>query len=237
MNNKRRLPKRLLLHQEVGQYIKEAILSGELKPGERIVETRLAQDLGVSQAPVREAIRELEFSGLIEQKPYMGTFVKKIELQDIRQFYEIRSALEKVGAECACDAMSDEQCEELGHILFAMEESARDRDVSRYVKEDALFHDKIIESADNDLLCKLWEQCNIRAWLFVGTNLAGHDLPYLASRHRLIYENLLARNKEKLRTSVEAHLKELLTMMEKREILIRDGENRVPIRERQNDAE
>ena len=59
----------------MSQYIKETILTGELKPGDRIVESRLAQELGVSQAPVREALRELEFSGLVEQKPFSGTYV------------------------------------------------------------------------------------------------------------------------------------------------------------------
>ena len=66
MEQGKKLQRRLLLHEEVSQYIKETILTGELKPGDRIVESRLAQGLGVSQAPVREALRELEFSGLVE---------------------------------------------------------------------------------------------------------------------------------------------------------------------------
>ncbi|WP_455582305.1 GntR family transcriptional regulator [Dysosmobacter sp.] len=210
----RKLPRRLLLHQEVSHYIKEAILTGQLKPGDRIVETRMAQELGVSQAPVREAIRELEFSGLLEQKPYLGTYVKRITVQDMRQFYEVRSALEKLGAESACRTANKEQIEKMETIILAMEDAANNYDVSEYVKLDAQFHDKIIETADNELLQKLWEQCNIQAWLFVGTSLTGGDLPYLASRHREIYESLRSRDLRKLHLTVGAHVDELLKMME-----------------------
>jgi ABC-type sugar transport system substrate-binding protein len=94
-----------------------------------------------------------------------------------------------------------------------------DRAVAAYVRLDAQFHDKIIEAADNSLLSKLWEQCNIRSWLFVGTSLAGYDLPYLASRHRLIYEELLKRDETRVADAVELHLNELLAMMKNREAL------------------
>ena len=84
MGQGKKLQRRLLLHEEVSQYIKETILTGELKPGDRIVESRLAQELGVSQAPVREALRELEFRGLVEQKPFSGTYVKQVTVKEIR---------------------------------------------------------------------------------------------------------------------------------------------------------
>lgn len=103
----------------------ETILTGELKPGDRIVESRLAQELGVSQAPVREALRELEFSGLVEQKPFSGTYVKQVTVKEIRQFYEVRAALERLGAECAAQRMNKEQYQELAMTMFSMEEAAR----------------------------------------------------------------------------------------------------------------
>lgn len=210
----KKLPRRLLLHEEVSQYIKEAILTGELKPGDRIVETRLAQELGVSQAPVREAIRELEFSGLVEQKPFSGTYVKQITVQEMRQFYEVRGALEKLGAECAVRRMSEEQYQALAMTIFSMEEAARDHDVPEYIKCDALFHDQIVAAANNDLLSRLWEQCNIRSWLHVGTSLTRRDLPELASRHRKIFEALRSKDLEQLRAAIDGHLSDLLEMME-----------------------
>lgn len=210
----KKLQRRLLLHEEVSQYIKETILAGELKPGDRIVESRLAQELGVSQAPVREALRELEFSGLVEQKPFSGTYVKQVTVKEIRQFYEVRAALERLGAECAAQRMNEEQYQELAMTMFSMEEAARDHDLSEYIKCDARFHDQIVAAANNDLLSRLWEQCNIRSWLHVGTSLTGRDLPELASRHRRIFEALRSKDLEQLRAAIDAHLNDLLKMME-----------------------
>lgn len=198
----------------MSQYIKETILTGELKPGDRIVESRLAQELGVSQAPVREALRELEFSGLVEQKPFSGTYVKQVTVKEIRQFYEVRAALERLGAECAAQRMNKEQYQELAMTMFSMEEAARDQDLSEYIKCDARFHDQIVAAANNDLLSRLWEQCNIRSWLHVGTSLTGRDLPELASRHRRIFEALRSKDLEQLRAAIDAHLNDLLKMME-----------------------
>lgn len=218
MRQEKKLPKRLLLHEEISQYIKEAISTGELKPGDRIVETRLAQELGVSQAPVREAIRELEFSGLVVQKPYSGTYVKQITVDDMRQYYEVRSALERLGAQKAMEKLTREQYEELSMTISAMEEAARENNVSEYIKCDARFHDQIIEIAANGLLSKLWEMCNIRSWLYVGTALTGRNLTELAGRHRTILESLRSGESELLQNSVANHLDDLIEMMEENQL-------------------
>ena len=209
----KRLPKRRLLHQEVSQYIRQAILRGELKPGDRIVETKMAQLLGVSQAPVREAIRELEFSGLVEQKPYFGTYVKQITMQDMENFYRVRGALEKLGAHQACENMTDEDLAGIQCAMTEMERAGAKQDNDRYVQMDALFHDHIIAASGNSLLCKLWEQCNIKSWLFVGTALTQRNLSYLAARHRKIFERLQARDASGLEAAVQDHLEQLLSMM------------------------
>ena len=216
VKQEKKLMRRPLLHEEISQYIKEAILTGEMKPGDRIVETRLAQELGVSQAPVREAIRELEFSGLVEQKPFSGTYVKQIAVQEMQQFYEVRGALEKLGAECAVRRMTSAQYEELETVIFAMEKAAREHNVPEYIKSDARFHDLIVAASQNELLGRLWELCNIRSWLHVGTALTGRDLPELASRHRDIFDALQSGDLEQLRDSVDAHLGDLLEMIRER---------------------
>lgn len=98
--------------------------------------------------------------------------------------------------------------------MFSMEGAARDHDLSEYIKCDARFHDQIVAAANNDLLSRLWEQCNIRSWLHVGTSLTGRDLPELASRHRRIFEALRSKDLEQLRAAIDAHLNDLLKMME-----------------------
>ena len=85
--------KKKKLKDEVRISIQNAIINGELKPGDRIVETRLATDMGVSQAPVREALKELEHVGLIENRPYQGTYVKQLTTKELRDAYDARIIL------------------------------------------------------------------------------------------------------------------------------------------------
>ena len=89
-----RIAKRPLYREEIKEALMEAIVSGELAPGERIVETRWAKELGVSQSPIREAIRELEMIGLVENIPYKGCIVRKLTRKDIEDTYKVRIALE-----------------------------------------------------------------------------------------------------------------------------------------------
>ena len=187
MGQGKKLQRRLLLHEEVSQYIKETILTGELKPGDRIVESRLAPGIGglSGSGPGGAAGTGIQWPGRTEA--FFGDpYVKQVTVKEIRQFYEVRAALERLGAECAAQRMNKEQYQELAMTMFSMEEAARDHDLSEYIKCDARFHDQIVAAANNDLLSRLWEQCNIRSWLHVGTSLTGRDLPELASRHRRI---------------------------------------------------
>ena len=121
MQSNNKLSKRLLRDQ-VSQYIKEAILQWELQPGDRIVETQIAHQLGVSQAPVREAIRQLEFSGLIEQIPYCGTYVKKVTLEEIENFYQVRGALEILAVRQAVRHITPSQMEQVEQAIQALQE-------------------------------------------------------------------------------------------------------------------
>lgn len=212
MQSNHRLSRRLL-HDQVSQYIKESILHGVLQPGDRIVETQIAHQLGVSQAPVREAIRQLEFSGLIEQIPYCGTYVKKVTVEEIENFYQVRGALEILAVRQAAHFITPSQLEQVEQALFLMEEAARRQDVEQYVRYDAQFHDLIIEASGNDLLCRLWEQCHIKQWLFIGTSLANRNLQFLAARHRTILDRLKVCDVDGLQRAVEEHLSQLLSIM------------------------
>ena len=91
------IEKRPLYRDEIRNAIKKSIMLGELKPGDRIIETRWARELGVSQSPVREAIRELEMIGLVENIPYQGCFVRKVTKKDMKDSYKVRLYLEMLG--------------------------------------------------------------------------------------------------------------------------------------------
>ncbi len=95
---------RVVLRDQIRNYLADAILNGEYSAGDRIVETRLAQQLGVSQGAVREALRELEWMGFLETQPFSGTYIKRMSVQDLIDLYPVRAALEALGSETRCRA-------------------------------------------------------------------------------------------------------------------------------------
>jgi DNA-binding GntR family transcriptional regulator len=209
------LKKRSLFRDEISNYIKEAILSGELKPGDRIVETRWARELGVSQSPVREAIRELEMIGLVENKPFQGCFVKELTVKDVKDSYKVRVSLETLGIKDAVASVTDEQLQEIYNVMKEMETAAENHEFDLYIKLDTEFHQKIVEVSQNATLIRLWSQCYIREWTHIGTKkLSDMSLKNLALRHEQIYDALAARDEKRAVEAVASHLEELVEIME-----------------------
>lgn len=210
------IQKRSLYREEIKKMIKEAINSGELRPGDRVVETQWAKQLGVSQSPVREAIRDLETEGLIESIPYQGSYVRKVTRQDVKDFYRVRMALEPVGTEDACRLITDEQLEKVKHYLDAMMSATARMDQEAYIENDTNFHNCIMEVSDNNMLKRLWRQCNIREWTYFGTKFSSQMLDILAKRHTNIYNALLARDVKTATYEARKHIEELLLELEER---------------------
>ncbi|QOX62159.1 GntR family transcriptional regulator [Anoxybacterium hadale] len=215
---KRQKKKNSLFRKDICDYIKESILSGELKPGDRIVETRCAKELGISQASVREAIRELELIGLVENIPFQGCYVRAHTIQDVRDSYRVRISLETLGIKEAAESITERQLREIYEVMKEMEEAARRQEFDLYIKLDALFHQKIIEVPQNKLLLRLWNQCHIREWTHIATKkLSEKGLHRLALRHESIYSALAEQNAEKAMQAVTSHLEELIVDMEEME--------------------
>ena len=214
-STKRRLKKHSLFREEICDYIKESILSGELKPGDRIVETRCAKELGVSQSPVREAIRELEIIGLVENRPFQGCYVKEHTIKDVKDSYKVRISLETLGMKYAVECITDEQLKEIYDVMKEMETAAKNHEFDLYIRLDTLFHQKIIEVSQNTMLLRLWSQCNVREWTYIATRkLSDSGLENLAVRHEAIYAALADRNERKALKAVSTHLEELIVVME-----------------------
>src|SRR5204862_6833913 len=119
------------------------ILSGRLAPGTRIVETRLAQELGVSQAPVREALRDLEIFGFVVSSPFRGTQVRKISTEDLLEIYPVRAALEGVAARAAATRIDEATLTRLEELLGTMRDAAARDDHRAHVDADFAFHQTI----------------------------------------------------------------------------------------------
>ena len=208
--------KKALYREEIKEALRNAIFSGKLKPGDRIVETRWAKELGVSQSPVREAIRELEIVGLVENIPYRGSFVRKVTEKDLKDSYLVRMALEQLGAEQACNKITEKQLDKIKECLDKMEEAAAVKDFNTYIQYDVQFHDRIMQASDNDLLKRLWQQCNIREWTHFGTQFSNHTLEMLAQRHERIYQALVEHNVQEVAKEIRLHIQELLEELEQR---------------------
>ena len=122
---------RRVLRDQVKSYLTNAILSGVYKPGERLVETRIAQQLGVSQAPVREAIRELELLGFLKSEPFRGASVRQLSTDELLEIYPVRAALEGVAARAAVTRLTEDDFAHLSELLGKMLAAAATTDRSR----------------------------------------------------------------------------------------------------------
>ena len=145
----------LPLRDVVFNTLRQAILRGELKPGERLMEIQLANKLGVSRTPIREAIRKLELEGLVLMIPRRGAEVAEITEKSLRDVLEVRGALEELAVKLACQKITDEQIQELRAAEKEFEQALNSGDVTVYAEADVKFHDIIYRATDNQRLIQL----------------------------------------------------------------------------------
>ena len=133
----------LPLRDVVFNTLRQAILKGELEPGERLMEIQLAERLGVSRTPIREAIRKLELEGLVLMIPRKGAEVARISEKSLRDVLEVRRSLEELASELACLRMTEEEVEELEEAQRAFTEAVASKDVMLIAETDEVYHDII----------------------------------------------------------------------------------------------
>ena len=152
----------LPLRDVVFNTLRQAILRGELKPGERLMEIQLANKLGVSRTPIREAIRKLELEGLVLMIPRKGAEVAEITEKNMRDVLEVRKALEELAVQLACEKITDEEIEEMKKAAEEFKMILKSKDITEIAEADVRFHDIIYMATDNQklihLLNKLREQ-------------------------------------------------------------------------------
>jgi len=207
---------RSVLADQVKDRILEDILGGRHQPGSRIIETKVARELGTSQAPVREALRGLEALGVVEITPFRGSRVRRPSRREILEAYGVRSTLEGLGARQAVGRMTDEDVAELNGHLEVMRAAARADDGRALADADARFHGRIIELADNGTLAKVWRSLEPFSRTYLTLTIPGADPQWSAELHAPILEALERRDTDGVVDALQHHFDEVADNMARR---------------------
>jgi DNA-binding GntR family transcriptional regulator len=207
---------RSVLADQVKERLLADILDGRHPPGSRIIETKVARELGTSQAPVREALRGLEALGVVEITPFRGSRVRRPSRREIIEAYAVRSALEGLAASLAVPRMTDADIAGLAGHLEAMRSAARDDDGHGVAEADAQFHGRIVELADNDTLLKVWRSLEPFSRTYITLVIPGADPQWSADLHAPILEALERRDAEGVVSALARHFDEVSDNMARR---------------------
>lgn len=145
----------LPLRDVVFKTLRQAILTGELKPGERLMEIHLANRLGVSRTPIREAIRMLELEGLVTMIPRRGAEVSRISKQDITDVLEVRASLDALAVRLCCERITPEEIAQLEKAADAFSQAIASGDLTAVAQADVDFHDIIVSASKNKRLMQM----------------------------------------------------------------------------------
>lgn len=187
----------LPLRDVVFNTLRQAILRGELKPGERLMEIQLANKLGVSRTPIREAIRKLELEGLVLMIPRRGAEVAEITEKNLRDVLEVREALEKLSVELACDHITEEQLRDMKLAAKAFQSALKSKDVTKIAEADVQFHDIINLATGNQKLIQLLNNLREQNYRYRVEYLKDEKVyPQLIEEHNMLIEAISAGDKE-----------------------------------------
>lgn len=212
----------LPLRDVVFQTLREAILRGELKPGERLMELQLAAQLGVSRTPIREAIRMLEQEGLAVTMPRKGAEVAKMTLKGMEDVLEIREALDILACQLACDRITDELLVTLEEKKKAFETSLETKDVKVIADADISFHDVIYDATGNPKLIALLNNLREQIYRYRVEYLKKvENYPILIKEHDDIYQSLVKHNREEATISIREHVKNQAIAV--KEVIVKQG--------------
>lgn len=197
----------LPLRDVVFNTLRQAILTGELKPGERLMEIHLADKLGVSRTPIREAIRKLELEGLVIMIPRRGAEVAQITEKNLKDVLEVRRALDALCAELACDRITNEEKNKLKAACHTFEEATKTRDAKVIAQADVALHDIIVEATGNERLIQLIHNLSEQMYRYRFEYIKDErQHENLVQEHRIIYESIINNDKETAAKAAKLHI-------------------------------
>ncbi|GAA2415068.1 GntR family transcriptional regulator [Actinomadura vinacea] len=183
------------LADQIREFIVEGISSGRWEPGERIVERRIATELGVSQGPVREALRQLEALRLVESLPNRGARVRAFTEQDLGEIFPVRAGLERTAAELALPRLA-ERVDALERHNALLTAAAETGDLHAQMRLSIEFHREVVETAGNRLLMSVWESLGIELWTTLSLRLHKTEIYSKSAEHALLIEAFRRRDPE-----------------------------------------
>ena len=205
----------LPLRDVVFNTLRQAILTGELKPGERLMEIHLANKLGVSRTPIREAIRKLELEGLVTMIPRRGAEVAQITEKSMNDVLEVRRAMDALCVELACDRITPEELQDLKKACDTFEAAVKTDDIKQIAQADVALHDIIVQATGNQRLIQLVGKRRVLHSPGEGGVQHRYRFEYikdfsqherLVEEHKVIYESIVKKDKETASNMAKVHI-------------------------------
>jgi DNA-binding GntR family transcriptional regulator len=175
------------VRDQIKRVLLTRILDGTYRPGDRLLEMQIARELNASQAPVREALRELEALRLVETQPYRGTRVRAVNAQELREAYQVRAVLEEMAARTAAPNFKG-NTGALQAEVNALRTAARAHDLDAYAAHNLGLHRMIVQAAGNSILLRVWESLDLEARARIALARVSIDLREAAESHQAIVD-------------------------------------------------
>ncbi len=199
---------RSVLADQIKDRLLQDIVAGRYPPHARIVETRVARELGTSQAPVREALRGLEALGVVEISPFRGARVRRPTAAELLEAYAVRFELESLGARLAVPVMTDADLDEFIADFGEMQRTASEGDPHAAAIADASFHGRLIRIARNATLERVWRSLEPFSRTYLTLVVPGLDAAWIANLHAPIVEALRRRDTESVVRALRQHFED-----------------------------
>ncbi len=196
------------LREVIFNTLREAIIVGELKPGERLMEVQLADKMGVSRTPVREAIRKLELEGLVEMLPRKGARVADLSVKDIMDVLEVRATLDGLASGLSAERITADEIKELKHYHSQFISYVEKDNLQGSIKKDVEFHDIIYRSSRNDKLIQISNNLREQVQRFRVIYIKDYSsTKELVKEHTEIYDAIANRDSDSARECAQRHIK------------------------------
>lgn len=217
MKNQLEKIKKIPLREQIINAIRDAIIEGKFKPGEKISEQELSEQLGVSRTPIREAIQILQQQGLVKIVPKSGTYVTDVEVEELKDSLSIRIAIEELALRQAIERSDDEQwqklCSHLEEILAHMQKAAKNGSTIEATELDIEWHTQLIDAAQNQYLSRLWRTSGLQYLIWSPERslypLAQDKLSDITiSRHQELLDILKTKNLSACCRTIRSHIEQ-----------------------------